>query len=162
MPETWPLPSNVASSSGVTEARRKIRIFTTLPKVWHYGDGVPASTATEAIALTMQNEAVRAGLLSMDAFPGVNGEIRLTLYEPNYLEFTVETDGKITFIEELHGRETDYQPDLSLEETLSIIHNAGRKLWASFASSTTGTTIGLSTAFKPSPSATQEILPPSP
>jgi hypothetical protein len=133
-----------------------------LPTGWHYGDGVAASSDTESIALSIQTEAVIVGVMQMDAFPGINGEIRVTLYEPDYLEFTVEKDGRITFLEERNGEETDYQPNLTLQETLSIIREAGRKLWASFAYSTTGTTIGISTAFKPSPSATHQTIPVSP
>jgi hypothetical protein len=159
MSETWPLPSKTTSSSGAFETRRKIRAFATLPEGWHFGDGVSASPATEAIALRLQTEAVAVGLLYMNAFPGISGEIRLTLYEPNYLEFTIEIDGAITFLEERDGREVDYQAHLSPENALSIIQKAGRKLWASYAFSTTGTTIGMNIDSKPSPSATQQTIP---
>jgi hypothetical protein len=141
--------AEIASSSGIAETREKIHVFTTLPTGWHYGDGVAASTEVERMALSIQAEAVIAGLMRMDTFPGINGEIRITLYDPYYLEFTIEKNGEITFLEEYNGEETDYQPSLTLPEALSIIREAGRKLWASFAYSITGTTIGMSIAFKP-------------
>jgi hypothetical protein len=158
MPETWPSPSNRSSSSGVIEARKKIRIFATLPEGWHYGDGIAAAPRTEFMALRLQAEALTVRLFQMDAFPGIKGEIRLVIYEPNYLEFTIESDGTITFLEEQNGQETDYQPNLSLEEALLILNKAGRQLWGSFAS-TTGTTIGINTDFRPLPSATQQTIP---
>ncbi len=159
MRRSWPLPEDAASSNGITETRAKIRAFTGLTVGWHYGEGVPSSYDTRDKALSIQAEAVVAGLLRMDAFPGIDGEIRIAIYLPDkYLEFTVEKNGLITFIEEHKGQETDYQPHLSLQGALAIIHEAGRKLWASFAYSTTGTTIGLSTAFKASRSATHRTI----
>lgn len=151
------------TSSGAVEVSLKIKSFRHLPKGWYYGEGVAASQDTVDTAAELHANAMILGLLKTDAFPGINGEIRITVYHGTiYLEFTIETDGLITFVREDYRRVTDSQTNLSLDDALNILRDAGREIWDSFGFSITGTTIGITSAFKPSHSETRKILTESP
>jgi len=109
----------------------KIRSFRQLPEGWHYGEGGPPAERTVTSALAICRAAHNYGFLRTDAFPGIGGEIRVTAYEgPQYLEFTVAPDLRITFVRELDNVEVASEENLSLEQTESKLHQVAEQLWS--------------------------------
>lgn len=133
---------------------RKIEGFTRLPLGWHYGEGVPASRLiAQRAVLFLSRPTMVLGSVQTDAFPGINGEIQVTIYHgPTYLELTIEPNGSITFVREENDAETEYQQDLSSQEADERLSQFEREIWDSFGSSTTATTIRLSDVLKALPS----------
>jgi hypothetical protein len=138
----------------VSTTIRKIADFTRLPRGWHYGEGVPASRllALRAV-LFLSRPTLILGSVRTDAFPGINGEIQVTIYRgKSYLELTIEPNGKTTFVRENDDVEIEYQQDLSSQEIEDRLSEWEREIWGSFGSSTTATTIRLSDVLRASPS----------
>ena len=78
---------------------QKIREFGELSSGWHYGEGGPIDEKVIRSAVEINDEALNESLWLTDAFPGVNGEIVVTVYwEKECLEFTIETDGTVSFV----------------------------------------------------------------
>ncbi len=70
---------------------RKLRAFADLPNGWYYGEGVPFGGAVLNMARTLS-----LGLAETDAFPGLNGEVVVSVYfGEHYLEFTIDPDESI-------------------------------------------------------------------
>ena len=104
-----------------TEAR--IFSFRNLCDGWHFGEGVEVSESVLNSALALHSKIVAAGFIRTDAFPGLDGEIRVTVYqETMYAEFTLEKHGKWTFVLEEGEVEKEYQEFLSFEEAVSKIN----------------------------------------
>jgi hypothetical protein len=94
--------------------------FCDLPVGWHYGDGAPPSKETINLALRLNQEAVEAGFEKTNAFPGIEGEIQVTAWLGSLcLEFSVERDGGITFVQELDQQEITYESALTLDEAVN-------------------------------------------
>jgi hypothetical protein len=86
--------------SGHTE--QKIRSFRHLTPGWHYGRGIPISETVTRIALRLNALSRYMGVLTTDAFPGVDGEILLTCYvREHYLEVLVRPDEAVSIIHEI-------------------------------------------------------------
>ena len=110
--------------------RSKIHSFTELPLGWHYGEGVPAEQKTVDAALAILRQAAAAGFSKADAFPGIEGEVRVTLYEQAYYyEFTVERNASVTVVCEHQRQEVLALEDLSLEEALQKLEEFGVGIW---------------------------------
>jgi len=108
----------LSPDEGSHDTRRKLASFRELKQGWHYGEGVPFSQCVIKSATTINQEALQLGFTETDAFPGIGGEIRVTVYHNiHYLEFTVETDGQITFVYEKDQEEIYYEEKLSLQES---------------------------------------------
>ncbi|MBI2975463.1 MAG: hypothetical protein HYY33_00765, partial [Chloroflexi bacterium] len=91
----------------------------------------------EAIQKALELNATFAtiGFSKTNAFPGVDGEIQTTAYHgPLYLEFTIEPDGKISYICEHGNEETEYQSGLDIDQAIEIIRSFRGRLWALSAS----------------------------
>lgn len=133
------------------ETASKILDFLNFPVGWKYGAGIPADLATVNIALQLNASAMRASL-ETNAFLGVDGEIRVTVYHRrSYLQFTVEENGVIEYVREEGNVET-VPVVLNLEDALLTLRNFELELWHSSASSTAMTTIPLGNAFRTLPS----------
>ena len=95
----------------------KIQDFLTLRHGWCYGEGLSFSRAIADIATQIATRLLSYGFSEMDAFPGLNGEIRVTCYSSEkYFEFTVETVASITFLFEEGDAEKEYQENLTLAD----------------------------------------------
>lgn len=131
---------------------RKIEGFTKLPRGWHYGEGVPASRlSSRRAALLLSRPTMVLASVSTDAFPGINGEVQVTIYHGStYLELTIEPNGSITFVREQDDVEIEYLPGLSSQEADERLSQFERDIWDSFGSSTTATTIRLSDVLRAS------------
>ena len=111
---------------------QKVRGFGELPNGWHFGSGRAPSADTLATAKQVLSSIEQLGFDQTDAFPGVDGEVLLTVYnELDYYEFTVECDGYITFLYERNGEDIIYQEGLTLSESLSRLADYEAVTWDS-------------------------------
>jgi hypothetical protein len=111
------------------ETLKKIDNFLYLEKGWHYGKGVSPSKETIAIAKKIAEQAL-SYIFDTDAFPGIEGEIMVTVYhKEHYLEFTIESDGEITFVHEVNDEELVYKEGLKLQEAKIKLDDFCEKIW---------------------------------
>lgn len=94
----------------------KIRSFSELMTGWHFGEGGPISDEVIAVTLELSKYARGLDFSEIDAFPGANGEILLTIYHGTHvLELTIEPDLSIDAVIEVENIE------ISEKEGLSVI-----------------------------------------
>lgn len=129
-------------TSDPIETERKIQSFAKFGNGWSYGEGVSFVTSQIEIALRFAREAARNGLVLTDAFPGLNGEIMVTVYfRDYYLEFVFETDGSVTFCMEQGETELAYQAGLQFNQALNCLCEFKEKAWKQYVSSTPNITM---------------------
>ena len=124
----------------------KIVDFQSLTPGWCYGEGFPFDERLLNKAIELATSLLGQGFEQLDAFPGLNGEVRVTAYQRSprgnryYLEFTLEpSDHVITFLCEADGAEEVYREGLSFAECQLLIKNYGRRLCNSYGLSIPGT-----------------------
>ncbi len=139
--------SRLAGISFSQPIETKIWNFRHLADGWHSGEGVQFKEREIFDAINLHSEILNCGFLETDAFPGFNGEIRITLYSgENYFEFTLEPDGKWTFVHEREDKEIQYKELLTFQEAIKIVRSLEeQQLWntSGFFHVTTGTEKGL-------------------
>lgn len=119
----------------------KIRDFLQLKPGWHFGEGKPPDKDIVERASFLIERAI-APSFDVDAFPGIDGEIMVTVYHhDHYLEFTLETDNSITYVHEKDGKNVCYQEHLSFETALREFDNFCEQIWNSSELSTVNTLI---------------------
>ena len=97
----------------------KIEDMGKLKAGWCYGEGVSVGqeTALLAIELDLFAAVCAQGSLQTDAFPGLEGEVMLTLYlGAHYAEITIRADRLIDCFWELWGREAGSKQSLEAVE----------------------------------------------
>lgn len=135
---------------------RKIRNFESLPEGWHYGEGVPASQEYINTAEAILDTARRLGFSLFDAFPGVDGQIQLTIYDQEkYIEITLESDETITLIYEIDRCEILCRESLSVFDMATLLEEIALGLWDSSESFIQHTLTSLEMNLKACPSTTQ-------
>ena len=93
----------------LVETIEQIRRFDRLADGWSYGEGCAFSAQTIKDAEDLAVRASALGFELMDAFPGLSGEVLVTLYAaPHYYELTIEPDKGITLMQEHKQAETFY------------------------------------------------------
>ena len=118
----------------------KIDHFLKLEKGWHFGEGVPATKQTAIKAAVLVEEAV-IGRFDTDVFPGIDGEIMVTVYhKEHYLEFIVEKDGSVTYVYQVNDEDIVDGEKLSFKSALNVIHDFSRRIWNTLGSFTAITT----------------------
>jgi len=122
----------------------KMLDFRELEPGWCYGEGQRPSSTILKYAFELYREARRYGFEETDAFPGVDGEIRFTIYQgQHYLEFTVEIDGSVSYCRENGETEVACVERLGVDDARDIIRRFWREIWKSSESSIVdGTTSG--------------------
>ena len=121
---------------------QKIREFGELSSGWHYGEGGPIDEKVIRSAVEINDEALNESLWLTDAFPGVNGEIVVTVYwEKECLEFTIETDGTVSFVLERDRVDVSSEDGLSLDRAKDRIREFAGRVWTLSNSSTQNTSI---------------------
>jgi hypothetical protein len=84
--------------------KQKINNFKGLPFGWHFGEGVPVRADLAEMASFFLDAASSLGIDRTNAFPGLNGEVQITLH---FLEITVsftwELDGTVTIVKDVKG-----------------------------------------------------------
>jgi len=116
---------------------QRISDFLNLPQGWHYGEGNAPNEKTVHDSLRINNQATLLGLKT-EAFPGINGEIQINCYSKDKtLEFTIESTGKISLVEEENDIEISSQDNLTVGKVLNFIREKyGETTWNSFDQST--------------------------
>lgn len=113
----------------INETLLKIAEFSELPEGWHFGEGKRISKDNVSIAERIFYAIFYQGIVATDAFPGIDGEIRITGYfDEHYLEFTLETDESITYLYEIDDIEIEYKENLSIVEVLEVIKTITTKI----------------------------------
>ncbi len=111
---------------------KKIAGFGRLPAGWHYGRGVTPSESTISSALVLHNVMHETGFEQTDAFPGADGEIRVTAYHgPIYLELTVEPNGSLAFVCEYQDVEIANDTGLDLPQAIKNVQKFWGLIWDS-------------------------------
>ena len=114
----------------ITETAQKISEFRQLRSGWHFGEGTALPEVTIGTALKINRAAGLRGYASTNAFPGINGEIQVTVYDGSiYLEFTIDAKSKITFVREDDDHEVAYEEDLSITDALAMIPLLTEHAW---------------------------------
>lgn len=109
-----------------TNASKKIQSFQTLSDGWSFGEGVAFRPHILNKANQLIKSAHAVGFQEMDVFPGLNGEIMMTIYlEEKYWEFTIEPDESVTFVYEVNNETRIYEDGLPFEFAVSMITNLG-------------------------------------
>lgn len=117
---------------GVFQTVAKIQQFKKLSHGWHYGRGVAPSEETARSAGRLLIQSFALGFKETDAFPGVDGEIQLTVYQgKSYLEFTIESSGRVTAVHEEDGIEKEYAENLSFDEAVVKLKEFNNRIWKS-------------------------------
>ena len=107
----------------------KIISFREFVPGWCYGEGVPFEKQIIDDALSLNQEALRIGFPTTDAFPGPNGEIMFTIYcGDHYLELTIEPGIGTTLVREQSGREVQHEQGLLLNDAKDRIRRFGEEL----------------------------------
>ncbi len=111
---------------------QKIRSFQDFPVEWCYGEGATFQPGIIDSATKLHSYALSKGFLETDAFPGVNGEIRITLYKDKYyLEFTIENDESIAFSHEKDDNEVLYEEGITYDDATKLIDRFWDEIWNS-------------------------------
>ena len=86
---------------------KKINYFTQLKTGWHYGEGDPVNKDVAKRAIDFcYGQAIRSDyLFDMDAFPGLEGDILVVVYDPEYKEIEFYPDDAIAATAEESARD---------------------------------------------------------
>jgi len=104
------------------KTEKKIQSFKKLEKGWLFGEGISFDESIIDKAIILNREVLKHGFKT-NAFPGIKGEIQITVYFLNhYFEFIIEPDMNITFVYEIDDKEIDYQENLSFESAKNKIN----------------------------------------
>jgi hypothetical protein len=133
--------SQTLAPGRVAQTAKKITGFEQLQPGWHYGGATPPTQHSIDLALSLNVAIWYAGFRRTNAFPGVDGEVRVTGYHGTiYLECTVELNGHITLVLEQDDREVMYREGLSMNEAFAELSKLRGITWASSGSSIRATT----------------------
>ncbi|MGH9838505.1 MAG: hypothetical protein ACREEM_06960 [Blastocatellia bacterium] len=106
------------------QTMEKIRVFANLDNGWHYDSGKGMSEFSVSAGIKILVYAHAMGFTSMDVFPGLSGEVQVTLYdEDSYYEFTVELDRSLTIVHEIGKEEVLYLENQSLNKAIEKIED---------------------------------------
>ena len=120
----------------------RIRSFADLNSGWHFGDGEAPSGETVTRALQLHQAALGFGLTHTDAFPGVDGEVQVTIY-PSHdecYEFTISPDGTVHFIHEIGNTIALERENITIDSAIQQLRELVGRSWISSESSTSSIT----------------------
>jgi hypothetical protein len=121
----------------INATEKKINSFKALPVGWHYGSGIAPLAKVLDLAIRLNQCAGLMGFEATDTFPGIDGEVMLTVYDGDiYLEFSIEVDGSINYVREQGNEEVDSDDKISLYQAINHIVNIGFSKWRSSVLST--------------------------
>ena len=115
----------------------KLDSFATLPVGWHYGDGGPIAREIIERSKALYRDLIVLGFTQTDAFPGFDGEIRLTAYNlPHYLQIDLHLDGRYSYVHEYGREERSARPAITLGELKAALRKIRAEEWTTFEPST--------------------------
>lgn len=133
----------IQSSESRHATEDKIRGFQTYLAGWHFGEGIPYQETTINITLNLHKAAIEKRFYTTDAFPGLRGQIVLTIYQgDHYFEFTIEPDGNISLHHEINGVEISYNEYLSLNDAKCRLQEFSETIWMEYGLSAKDSMIG--------------------
>jgi hypothetical protein len=95
----------------------KIFNFSLLKAGWNYGEGEDFSNEAIREAMELHREIIFRGFSRTDAFPGLDGEIQVTIYEgEHYFAFEREKIGTWSVTHEVNNNQVDAVPGLNFEQ----------------------------------------------
>ena len=101
---------------------QKIKSFQSYTKGWNFGEGQEFNKKIIKKAIDLVEFSHDCGFQEMDAFPGLNGEIMVTLYlDCEYWEFTIESEKSVTFVYEYDDEVILYKEKLHFNNILRKI-----------------------------------------
>ena len=131
----------VSSANQEHPTLQKVKEFLEIGDGWHFGEGRPPTKEVAEIAKSFAEKAIMA-VFDTDAFPGIDGEIMVTLYHKNhYLEFTIDVNEEITYVHEIDDTELEYIEGLSVQEAENKLNDFCESVWNSSGWSTKSTMI---------------------
>ncbi|MEZ4866284.1 MAG: hypothetical protein R3C14_33515 [Caldilineaceae bacterium] len=102
----------------------KIQSFAQLQPGWGFGEGIAFAQSTLNKAIQLAKTAHTLGFHETDAFPGLNGEIMVTVYQgKEYWEFTLQPTETIIFVYERDDETVTYEEGLPFEFAVSLLTN---------------------------------------
>ncbi len=105
-----------------TSTLEKVQSFSKLKDNWSFGEGSEFNVQILNKALQLVKTAHALGFQETDTFPGLNGEIMVTLYlGQDYWEFTLESDGSVIFVYEKGEETCVYEEGLPFEFAISMV-----------------------------------------
>lgn len=106
--------------------RQTIKSFLSLPKGWCYGSGIPISQITTDLAIHLNEKAENYGLKT-EAFPGIDGEVLLSVYgwEEETLDITIYY-GDLEYSLEICDEQVESQEFVSIEDIYELIDNLAK------------------------------------
>jgi hypothetical protein len=109
----------------MTIVEKKLLEFKMLKPGWHFGEGIVIPTKNIEIAEEIYKNTVRIGIIDIDVFPGIGGEVRVTIYKTDenneYYEFTIENNGEISFLKEVNYEEVCERDKMSIKDVIDLI-----------------------------------------
>lgn len=126
-------------------ATDKIISFSNFEEGWHFGDGEKFSKKVIETSLQIVSFLKKRGFAIIDAFPSINGEIRVTTYPGDYyFAINVNDEYRFTFwIEDKNHNELFLAENLSIEELKKTLITYRLK-WSTseYSPKTTGMRLG--------------------
>ncbi len=102
----------------------KIQNFAHFERGWSFGEGAAFTQSTLSKATQLVKTAHTLGFHETDAFPGLNGEVMVTVYQGSeYWEFTLQLVETITFVYEKDEATITYEEGLPFEFAISLLTN---------------------------------------
>lgn len=131
------------------ETANKLKSFARLPAGWHYGEGVTPSERNIHLAGTLLHTAKRLGFGRFNAFPGIEGEVQITIYDgQHFFQFTIEPNGETTVVQEIDREEVDREEYLSFPDAINKLESFAFEL-CDMSESFTPVTLTKSTSVLP-------------
>jgi len=126
-----------------TRASQKLETFSTLPPGWHYGRGGPIAEAVIAQAERVARQLVMGGISRTDAFPGVDGDVRVTGYLGDHfiaVDVSAAAD-RFDVTHEINGAECCSAPGVDWATAREAIKRVAEEIWgiSAFSIQNTGT-----------------------
>ncbi|EJP16517.1 hypothetical protein [Leptospira interrogans] len=100
----------------------KLDNFATFKDGWNFGEGKAFEYNVLSSARYMLSDILYTGFTITDAFPGIDGEVRLTIYHNrSYLEFTINESLFVDFVLEENDNVIEEKQNLSFNDALNLI-----------------------------------------
>lgn len=113
-----------------SETERYIKSFAKLSEGWHFGEGKPPSNTDIRIMSALLLRARLLGFTVFEAFPGVDGEIQLAIYDgDNFYSITIEPNAEFTVLYEREQTEVFFQEHATFYDVLARLEEFSFQPW---------------------------------
>lgn len=111
------------------ETDKYISSFSELPDGWHFGSGTSPTMTNLNIMRDVLRSASDLGFQTFEAFPGVDGEVQLAIYDGvHFYAITLEADNLFTVLCELNGQQELFEERVTYYDVLSRLEEFAFKL----------------------------------